>query len=107
LLICRTPAAELDSDIAGVLNLPPRDAGAPQWSVSAEESTKLFKQPLQERPIDLVHDPDRDQYICSVKLYGTMPATPPYVVRLAKTAPIAVLAAMIDTLMAVELDYWS
>jgi hypothetical protein len=32
---------------------------------------------------------------------------PPYAVQLAKTAPMAVLAAMIETLIAVELDYWS
>jgi hypothetical protein len=99
------PSRALDQDIAGVLLSA--DAVAPPWSASTEEAKKLFKQLLQQRPMDLVHDADRGQYICTVKLYGNMPATAPYVVRLAKTAPVAILAALIETLIAVELDYWS
>jgi hypothetical protein len=52
-------------------------------------------------------DPGRDQYICTVKLHGNMPAPPPYVMRFAKTAAMAVLAAAIEKLIAVEIDDWS
>ena len=101
------PSPALDKHIADVLDVVPADAAAPPWTASTEEAVNLFRQLLKKRPMDLVHHPDREQYFCTVKLYGTMPATPPYVVRSAKTAAIAILAAMIETLIAVEIDYWS
>ncbi len=48
-----------------------------------------------------------DGYVCTVELYGTMPATPPYAVHFSNTAAMAVLAGLIETLIAVEIDYWS
>jgi hypothetical protein len=101
------PSRELDEEIAGVLGAVPAGAVVPPWSASTEEAMTLFKHFLHERPIHLDHDTDPDQYSCWVKLYGNMPETAPYAVQSATTAPIAVLAAMIDTLIAVKIDHWS
>ena len=46
---------ELDADIVGVLSVLPSEAARPPWSASVEEATRLFKQLLQDRPMDLVH----------------------------------------------------
>jgi hypothetical protein len=37
---------------------------------------------LPGRPMEIVSYPEKDGYICTIKLYGSMPVTAPYAVRL-------------------------
>jgi hypothetical protein len=102
------PSPRLDREIATVLGRSLDGAAAPpQWTASIDEASKLFNELLPGRPMDLVHDPEHNRYFCSVKLYGSMPATAPYVMHSARTAATAVMTAMIETLIALEIDCWS
>ena len=104
----KAPSRELDEDIAKVLDrLPSPAATPPAWTASLEEVLKLYEELLPGRPIELTDDPENKRFFCAIKLYGTMPATPPYQVAAAETAAFAVLIAMMRTLTAVEIDYWS
>lgn len=102
------PSRELDQAIAMALDrLPSPGATPPQWTASLEESLKLYKDLLPGRPMQVTDDPENQRFFCTVELYGTMPATPPYHVAAAPTAAFAVLIAMVRTLIALEIDYWS
>jgi hypothetical protein len=48
-----------------------------------------------------------DGCVCAVKLYGTVPATPPYAIHIAKTDAMAVFAGLIETVIALEIDVLS
>jgi hypothetical protein len=102
------PSPRLDQEIGAVLGRSLDGASTPpQWTASIDEASKLFNELLPGRPMDLVPAPEHDGYICSVKLYGSMPATPPCAVHFASTAAMAIMTAMIETLTALEIDFWS
>ncbi|HLH88302.1 MAG TPA: hypothetical protein VKX28_07575 [Xanthobacteraceae bacterium] len=102
------PSPQLDKDIATVLGRLPGGAEAPpRWTASIDDAMKLFNELLPGRPMEIVPAPGNKGFICSVKLYGSMPATFPYAMHIAKTAAMALMAAMIQTLLAVEIDPWS
>ena len=101
-------AADADHAIAVVLDrLPAPPSTLPQWTASLDDTLKLYKDLLPGRPMQVTDDPENQQVFCTVKLYGTMPATPPYQVAAAPTAALAVLVATVKTLIALEIDYWS
>ena len=103
----KAPSPELDGEIAKALHLfPSNERTPPPWTASVDEALNLFHQLLPARPMQIVNAGD-DGYVCTVELYGTMPATPPYAVHFSNTAAMAVLAGLIETLIAVEIDYWS
>jgi hypothetical protein len=104
----KAPSRDLDQTIATILGrLPSHPSMPPAWTASLEETLKLYQELLPGRPMELTDDPDNKRFFCTIKLYGTMPATPPYQIAAAATAPFAVLVAMVRTLIAVEIDYWS
>jgi hypothetical protein len=98
------PSPQLDQNIGAVLGLLPDGAKAPQWTASVEEALNLFNRLLSGRPMEIVPYPERDGYFCTVKLYGSMPATAPCIVHFAKTAAMALMVALIETLLAIEID---
>jgi hypothetical protein len=103
----KAPSRELDREIAVVLDqLPFATAPPPAWTASLEDVLKLYRALLPGRPMELTEDPGEKRFFCTIKLYGSMPATPPYQVSRAQTAPFAVLIAMVKTLIALEIDGW-
>ena len=102
------PSRDLDHAIAVVLDrLPAPPSTLPQWTASLDDTLTLYKDLLPGRPMQITDDPENQRFFCTVELYGTMPATPPYHVAAAPTAAFAVLIAMVRTLIALEIDYWS
>ena len=102
------PSPRLDNDIATLLGRLPGGAEAsPRWTASIDDAVKLFNELLPGRPMEIVPAPGNKGFICSVKLYGNMPATPPYAMHVATTAAMALMVAMVETLIAVEIDGWS
>jgi hypothetical protein len=102
----QAPSQELDAAVAVVIGRP-RVPVPPQWTAALDETLKLYQELLPGRPMQVTDDPENRRVFCTVKLYGAMPATPPYVVAHAATAPLAVLTAMVRTLIALEIDSWS
>ena len=103
----KVPSCELDREIAIVLDrLPSPAAKPPEWTASLDDVLKLYNDLLPGRPMQLTEDPEYKEFFCTIKLYGNMPATPPYQISQAETAPFAVLIAMTRTLIALEIDYW-
>jgi hypothetical protein len=103
----KAPSRELDREIAIVLDRsssPP--ALLPAWTASLDDALSLYKTLLPGRPMQLTEDADNTRFFCTITLYGNMPATPPYQVSSASTAPLALLIAMTKTLIALEIDYW-
>ncbi len=104
----KAPSRELDKAIAIALGRLPSSASTPPaWTASLEETLKLYEELLPGRPMQITDDPENKRFFCTIKLYGNMPATPPYQVAAAAMAPVAVLIAMMRTLVALEIDYWS
>jgi hypothetical protein len=102
------PSPELDAEIAIVLGrMPPDERPPPAWTASIDEALELFNELLPGRPMEIVGVAENAEFVCTVKLHGNMPATPPYAVDFAKTAALAVVMGLIDTLIALEIDYWS
>jgi hypothetical protein len=99
----RGPDRALDNAIAAALNPCAADTEVPGWTRSTEEAVKLLRRFLPGRHINLPGEEAGDGFwYCTIELYGSMPATPPCAVGKGRTAPLAALAAMLSTLIAIE-----